>query len=74
MGNKMTKSEVKELINYLKTKLGGDENKIEKEFDDYYLSGKWFIFDENTDDHILSIDIEWFPKDPKDLEEIKDED
>jgi hypothetical protein len=63
----MTKSEVKELINYLKTK-------IEKDFDDYYLSGKWFIFDENTDDHILSIDIEWFPKDPKDLEEIKDED
>jgi hypothetical protein len=69
----MTKSEVKELINYLKTKLGGDVTKRQENFDGPFLEGRWFTFDESTDDHELEINIDWFPKDPKDLEEIKDE-
>ena len=70
----MTKSEVKELINYLKTKLGGDVAKTFENFDDYvYLEGRWFTFDESTDDHELSVTIDWYPKDPKELEEQVEE-
>lgn len=69
----MTKSEVKELINYLKTKLGGDVTKIQENFDDVYLEGRWFTFDESTVDHELSVTIDWYPKDPKELEEQVEE-
>jgi len=69
----MTQSEVKELINYLKTKLGGDVAKTFENFDDVYLEGRWFTFDESTDDHELRVDIVWYPKDPKELEEQVEE-
>ena len=69
----MTKSEVKELINFLKTKLGGDVTAIETNFEDAFLKGRWFTFDESTIDHELAITIDWYPRDPKELEEQVEE-
>jgi len=69
----MTKSEVKELINFLKTKLGGDVTPIEGNFRDVYLEGRWFAFNESTEDHELSITLDWYPRDAKELEEQVEE-
>lgn len=69
----MLSSEVKELINLLKTKLGGDEQDYDADFDDAFLKGKWFCFEESTDDHELCIEMTWHPRDPKELYEQKEE-
>jgi hypothetical protein len=69
----MTKSEVKELINYLKTKLDGDVTNILRDFGHTVLHGKEYEFNDSTEDYELEITINWFPEDPKELEETKDE-
>lgn len=70
----MLSSEVKELINLLKTKMTVSQDYIEKyDADGAFKRGLWFFFEDNCEGQNLYIDLEYYPSDPKELEQQKEE-